>query len=84
MKIINLLHLGNFMTAAILRVFQVVALSAQLSGVSLSSLLPVQQLSRIAPSQWLAPLSGMGYLWQCDCYLPCSITPLCSPASWPF
>ena len=33
----------------------------------LRSILPAQLLSRIAPSQWLAPPSGMGCLWRCDC-----------------
>ena len=32
---------------------------------NLSSLLPAQELSRIAISQWLAPRSGIGYLFHC-------------------
>src|SRR6218665_1218721 len=35
-------------------------------GYSLS-LLPVLQLTRLAHSQWLAPLFGMGFHWRCDC-----------------
>src|SRR6218665_3055161 len=46
-------------------VFRVVALSALLSMVFLSS----QQLSRLVIFQWLVPRSLMGYLWHCDCTL---------------
>src|SRR6218665_3890254 len=40
-----------------------------LSWVFLSSLLPTQQLNKIAPYQWLAPRSEMGYLLYGDCSL---------------
>src|SRR5688572_6807091 len=48
-------------------VLRVVALSALLSGACSWSLLPALLLSRFAPSQWLAPPSGIGSLWRCDC-----------------
>jgi len=61
-------------SAALPRVLRVVALSALLSGAFLSSLLPAQQLSRIASSLWLASRSGMGYLNHCHCSLEFSQT----------
>ena len=55
--------------------FRVVALSAQQSRVFFSSHLPTLQLCSIAPSQLLAPRSGMGYLWRSECSLGLSLTP---------
>src|SRR6218665_187721 len=30
---------------------------------------PPLQLSRITPSQWLSPISGMDFFWHCTCSL---------------
>ena len=65
-------------------VFRVVALSALLRRVSLSSLLPAQQLSWIMPSQWLAPCSGLDYLWHWACSLRFSVTPFMLTKKFPF
>src|ERR1043165_5645646 len=54
-------------SAALPQVLRVVALSALLSGACSWSLLLTRLLSRIAPSQSLAPRSGTGSLWLCDC-----------------
>src|SRR5688572_19814699 len=59
----SLLPLPIYVTSSALPwVLLVVALSALLSGACSWSLLPAQLLSRIGPSQWLAPPSGMGSL----------------------